>query len=90
MTVAKKALPQVDGDFYYIGTILSGDGQDLLGRVRAFIETEVAPIIYWRREEFPYQIVPGLAALGIAGTPYRGYGCPGKTTLKSIHSSWAE
>ena len=83
MTVAKKALPQVDGDFYHISTILSEQDQALLGRVRAFMETEVAPIItqYWRREEFPHQIVPGLAALGIAGTPYHGYGCPGKTTL---------
>ncbi len=83
MTIAKQALPQLDGDFYHISTILSEEDQAVLHRVRNFMETEVAPIItqYWRREEFPHQIVPGLAALGIAGTPYRGYGCPGKTTL---------
>ncbi|TMC85258.1 MAG: acyl-CoA dehydrogenase, partial [Chloroflexi bacterium] len=44
---------------------------------------EVAPIInhYWIREEFPHQIIPGLAALNIAGLSYHGYGCPGKSTL---------
>ncbi len=52
-------------------------------RVRAFMESEVTPIInhYWTREEFPYQLIPGLAALGIVGTSYHGYGCPGKTSL---------
>src|SRR5205823_6453199 len=52
-------------------------------RVRAFMESEVTPIInhYWTREEFPYQLIAGLAALGIMGTSYHGYGCPGKTSL---------
>jgi glutaryl-CoA dehydrogenase len=47
------------------------------------MEAEVAPIInhYWIREEFPHQIIPGLAALNIAGLAYHGYGCPGKSTL---------
>jgi glutaryl-CoA dehydrogenase len=83
MSVTKQALPQVDGDFYHISTVLSEEDQTLLHRVRDFMESEVAPIItqYWIREEFPHQIIPGLAALNIAGTAYRGYGCPGKTTL---------
>jgi glutaryl-CoA dehydrogenase len=83
MAIAKQALPQLDGDFYHISTILSEEDQAVLHRVRDFMQTEVAPIItqYWIREEFPHQLVPGLAALGVAGTPYRGYECPGKTTL---------
>src|SRR5437868_9629145 len=83
MSVTKQALPQVDCDFYHISTVLSEEDQTLLHRVRDFMESEVAPIItqYWIREEFPHQIIPGLAALNIAGTAYRGYGCPGKTTL---------
>jgi glutaryl-CoA dehydrogenase len=62
---------------------LSEEDQDLLFRVRAFMEDEVAPIInqYWIREEFPHQIIPGLAALNIAGLAYHGYACPGKSTL---------
>jgi len=83
MSVAKKALPRADGDFYRISTIVSEEDQALLHRVRAFMESEVTPIInhYWTREEFPHQLIPGLAALGIMGTSYHGYGCPGKSTL---------
>jgi glutaryl-CoA dehydrogenase len=79
----KQTLPQANGDFYAIGTTLSEEDQALLQRVRAFLEAEVAPIIteYWIREEFPHQLIPGLAALGIAGLSYHGYGCPGKSTV---------
>ena len=78
-----KALPQANGDFYAISTILSEEDQALVHRVRAFLESEVTPIInhYWTREEFPHQLIPGLAALGIVGTSYHGYGCPGKSSL---------
>jgi glutaryl-CoA dehydrogenase len=83
MSVAKQTLPRVDGDFYHISTIVSEEDQDLLHQVRAFMESEVAPIInhYWTREEFPHQILPGLAALNTVGLPYHGYGCPDKSTL---------
>ena len=83
MSVAKKALPRADGDFYQIISTISEEDQALLHRVQAFMESEVTPIInhYWTREEFPHQLIPGLAALGIVGTPYHGYGCPGKTSL---------
>lgn len=83
MSVAKQTRPRVDGDFYQINTVLSEEDQVLLYKVRAFMETEVAPIInhYWTREEFPHQLVPGLAALNIAGLPYHGYDCPGKSAL---------
>src|SRR5260221_5523189 len=79
----QKALPQADGDFYAIGSILSEEDQALVRRVRAFMDSEVTPIInhYWTREEFPHQLIPGLAALGIVGTSYHGYGCPGKSSL---------
>ena len=83
MNVAKQLLPPATGDFYHISAILSEEDQTLLRRVGAFLEAEVAPIInqYWIREEFPHQIVPGLADLGIAGLSYHGYGCPGKSAL---------
>src|SRR5947207_11752583 len=82
-SVAQKLLPRVNGDFYHISATLSEEDQALLRRVRAFMETEVTPIInqYWTREEFPHQLIPGLAALGIAGLAYQGYGCPGKSSL---------
>jgi glutaryl-CoA dehydrogenase len=42
------------------------------------MEDAVAPIIedYWARAAFPFQILPGLCSLQIAGLAYAGYGCP--------------
>ena len=82
-SVAQKSLPLVNGDFYDLSTTLSEEDQELLRRVRSFMETEVTPIInqYWTREEFPHHLIPGLAALGIAGLSYQGYGCPGKSSV---------
>ena len=76
-------LPAPEGDFYQIGRLLSDDDQELLGRVRGFMEEQVAPIInhHWVRASFPFEIIPGLRALNIAGLSYQGYGCPGKSTL---------
>jgi glutaryl-CoA dehydrogenase len=78
-----KALPQANGDFYSLHTILSEEDQALLQRVRNFLEADVIPIInqYWIREEFPHQILHKLAELHIMGLAYQGYGCPGKSTL---------
>jgi glutaryl-CoA dehydrogenase len=79
----KKVLPEARSDFYAIGATLSEEDQALLRRTRDFLEAEVAPVIndYWIREEFPHQLLPGLAELHIMGLSYHGYGCPGKSTL---------
>jgi glutaryl-CoA dehydrogenase len=73
----------VDADFYAIEHLLDPDGRQLIMKVRDFMEKFVAPVIngYWRREEFPHDLVPGLAGLGIAGCAYAGYGCPGGNSL---------
>lgn len=78
-----RELPLPDGDFYGIRSVLGEEDQDVLRRVRSFLEAEVDPIIndYWMRDAFPFEILPGLKDLGIAGTAYEGYGCPGKSTL---------
>jgi glutaryl-CoA dehydrogenase len=80
-----RPLPVADGDFYQITSLLSEEDQLLLARVRTFMEKEVAPIIndYWMRGEFPFDIIPGYRDLGITGLPYKGYDCPGKSTLLS-------
>lgn len=31
---------------------------------------------YWERAEFPFELVPKLAALGLGGATMKGYGCP--------------
>jgi glutaryl-CoA dehydrogenase len=77
------ASPQSSSDFYDLAGLLGEEDRDLLRRVRAFMDEQVEPIIneYWTRGRFPREIVPGLAALGIAGNPYTGYGCPGRSFL---------
>jgi glutaryl-CoA dehydrogenase len=74
-----------DADFYALESLLDDDGREVLLRVREFMEKSVQPIIneYWIRAEFPHEIVPALARLGIAGIGYEGYGCPGGGSLLS-------
>jgi glutaryl-CoA dehydrogenase len=82
-----KPLPEADGDFYQIASTLSPEEQAIRTKVRAFMETEVQPIIndYWERDEFPFELVPKFRQLGIMGTSFEGYGCPGgRTTMMGV------
>jgi glutaryl-CoA dehydrogenase len=69
----------MSSDFYGIEQLLTDAGRDAVRRTREFLVKEVEPVIngYWVREEFPYHLIPEIAALGIAGVAYEGYGCPG-------------
>src|SRR5262249_48643524 len=73
----------VDGDFYKIAQLVGAADQVVLGQVRTFAEEKVTPIInqYWGRAEFPFELISEYGALGIAGVPYNGFGCLGKSTL---------
>jgi len=75
-------LPGADGDFYQFAGTLSQQEHARVLEVRAFMEQQVQPIIsgYWERDEFPFELLPGIKALRISGMPYQGYGCPGGTT----------
>ena len=75
-------LPEADGDFYLLSNTLSPEDNALRLKVRSFMEAEVQPIIneFWSRDEFPFELLPKFQALGIAGLPIKGYGCPGKST----------
>jgi glutaryl-CoA dehydrogenase len=75
--------PLADADFYAVEAVLDEPGRALLMRVREFMEKSVEPVInrYWTREEFPAELLGGLAGLGIAGLAYAGYGCPGLGNL---------
>lgn len=70
-------------DFLGIELLLEEEDRELLSRVRAFMTREVEPVIndYWTRAEFPHDLLPGLAALGIAGLTYDGPGCPARGAL---------
>ena len=70
-------------DYYRLDEHLTDAERAIRDRVRAFGEHEVLPVIndYWERAEFPFELVPKLAELGVAGTTIDGYGCPGMSRL---------
>jgi alkylation response protein AidB-like acyl-CoA dehydrogenase len=76
-------LPAPDSDFYLIHELLSDTEQTLLKRVRAFMESRVAPMInkFWAEDAFPFELIPEIRDLDIAGVGFDGYGCPGGSTL---------
>jgi glutaryl-CoA dehydrogenase len=77
----KRELPPIDGDFYNIAHALNEEDRALQLKVRAFMETEIQPIVneYWLKAEFPFEIIPKLAELNICGLTYEGYGCPNRS-----------
>ena len=79
----KRPDPMVDGDFYDISHTLTPEERALQLRVRKFMEEEVRPIVnhYWLRAEFPFEIIPKMAELGICGATYQGYGMPGLSNV---------
>jgi glutaryl-CoA dehydrogenase len=62
------------GDFYDYQSLLTDDEHEVLLRTRTFMESEVAPIANkaWADAAFPHDLVPGFAALDVAGLAYRG------------------
>ncbi|XVF76835.1 hypothetical protein PTKIN_Ptkin13bG0298900 [Pterospermum kingtungense] len=77
--------PPFASDYYQFDDLLSLEEQALRKKVRQCMETEVAPIMteYWEKAEFPFEIVPKLGTLGIAGFTTKGYGCPGLSITNS-------
>ncbi len=70
-------------DYYLLDETLSDQERAIRDRVRAFGDREVLPIIndYWEKAQFPFELVPKLAELGVAGTTIEGNGCPGMSRL---------
>jgi glutaryl-CoA dehydrogenase len=66
-------------DYFFLDDLLTEEERDVRDRIRSFCDKEVIPVIndYWEREEFPFELLPKIAALNIAGTTIEGYGCPG-------------
>src|SRR5258708_7821673 len=82
-SVKTAPLPAPNGDFYEVTESLNAEELKLLKEVRAFMETNVAPIItkYWADDAFPFEVLPALRDLNIGGLGYQGYGCRGGSTL---------
>jgi glutaryl-CoA dehydrogenase len=64
----------LEGDFYDYQDLLTEEEREVLLRVRAFMEKDVAPIAdrAWETAEFPHHLVPGFAELDVAGLAIRG------------------
>ncbi|GFQ08509.1 acyl-coenzyme a oxidase 4 peroxisomal, partial [Phtheirospermum japonicum] len=70
--------PPSVSDYYQLDDLLTPEEQAVRLKVRECMEKEVAPIMtkYWEKAEFPFEVVPKLAALRVAGGSIKGYGCP--------------
>ncbi len=70
-------------DFYLMDELLTQEERSIRDKVRVFCDKEVTPVIndYWERAEFPFEIIPKMAALNIAGASIKGYGCPGMSAV---------
>lgn len=65
-------------DYFLMKEQLSKEEQAILQSVREFGESEVLPIVnpYWERAEFPFELVPKIAALNLVGDHnMRDHGC---------------
>ena len=79
----KKAIPEVNGDFYGLENSLTPEERGIQLKVREFMNREIRPIAneYWNKAEFPFHIIPKMAELNLAGMTYQGYGCGGHSAL---------
>ncbi|HET7478641.1 MAG TPA: acyl-CoA dehydrogenase family protein, partial [Rubrobacteraceae bacterium] len=66
-------------DYYLLDDLFTDEEREVRDKVRAFADREVIPVIneYWEKAQFPFELIPKIAELGIAGGAIEGYGCPG-------------
>ena len=72
-------------DYYLTEELLTDEEKEIRDRVRSFADREVIPVIndYWERAEFPFEMIPKIAALNIAGGTIKNYDCPGMSEVAS-------
>lgn len=64
--------------------LLTAGELELRDRVRGFVREEIRPNIarWYEDAEFPLEIVPKMAALGLLGMHLKGYGCAGRSAVE--------
>nr|CAB3503472.1 unnamed protein product [Digitaria exilis] len=77
--------PPSVSDYYQLDDLLTNEERSIRKNVRGVMEKEIAPImsVYWEKAEFPFNAIPKLASLGVAGGTIKGYGCPGLSITAS-------
>jgi glutaryl-CoA dehydrogenase len=84
MTTTTSAVPEASSsDYYLLDELLTDEARDVRDRVRGFVDHDLLPVIndYWDRAEFPFELIPKIAQLGVVGSTIDGYGCPGMSRL---------
>lgn len=68
-----------DPDFYQLDELLTEEERLIENTVAAFVDREFLPLVneYYEKVDFPLQLVPRMAELGIFGVNLKGYGCAG-------------
>src|SRR5215510_13695539 len=75
--------PASQVDYYRIDELLAPEERMTAMTVRSFVEREALPLIEGchAREEFPRQLIPRMAELGMFGAHLKGYGCAGLSAV---------
>ena len=70
-------------DFYQIDPLLSEEERMVRQTVREFVDDRLLPVIRdaWEKGEFPRQLIPQIAKLGLLGSTIQGYGCAGMNNV---------
>ena len=80
-------------DLYLSDELLTDEERRIRDVLHEFCAREVTPIIndYWERAEFPFELVPKIAELGLAGGVITGHGCPGMSATAAglVSMEWA-
>ncbi|MDP9983935.1 glutaryl-CoA dehydrogenase [Pseudarthrobacter oxydans] len=71
-------------DLIGIDTLLTPEELVVREKVRGFVDSDIKPNIagWYERAEFPLEIVPRMAELGLLGMHIKGYGCPGRSSVE--------
>jgi len=71
-------------DFLEFDSLLSDEEKLARQSARRFVDENIMPVIeqYNREGEFPLQLVPQMAELGLFGASLKGYGCAGMSNVE--------
>src|SRR3954447_11536558 len=80
-------------DLYLSDELLTDEERALRDRLRDFCAREATPVIndYWERAQFPFELVPKIAELGLPAGAIHSPGCPGMSATLSalVRMEWA-